>query len=91
MSHFDTSSHQLELVDRLYAAYCTRDIKNAWSLLAREFRYKSLPEHPELPEETKEEHFEMYGKKNCLMYRYGRRCLIRRDHLQVLGLTFTAI
>ena len=63
MSYFDTSSRQLELVDRFYAAYRARDIKTSWPLLAREFRYKSLPEHPEHPEETKEEHFETYGKK----------------------------
>ena len=62
MPYFDTSSRQLEFVDRCFAAYRTRDVKNAKPFMARDYRYKSLPETPDLPEMTKEQHLETYDK-----------------------------
>ena len=62
MPHFDTSSRQLELVDRFYAAYRTRDVKSSKPLMAKDYKYKTLPEIPDLPEMTKEQHFETYDK-----------------------------
>ena len=61
MPHFDASSCRLELLDRLYAAYRTLDIKNADPFMAKDSRFKAVPELPGLPEETKEQHFERYG------------------------------
>jgi ketosteroid isomerase-like protein len=63
MAYFDTSSPQLKAIDEFYAAYRTRDMQNVEPLLAKDYRYKSLPDRPDLPEMTKEEHIRLYAPK----------------------------
>jgi ketosteroid isomerase-like protein len=61
MAYLDTTSSQLKAIDEFFAAYRTRDIKNAEPLMAKDCKYKYLPDHPDLPEMTKEQHIQLYA------------------------------
>ena len=61
MPYFDTSSRQLEFIDRFYGAYRTRNVEHIRPFLAEDYIYKAFPETPELPEMTKEKHLEIHG------------------------------
>lgn len=61
MSHIDTTTPQLKLIDKTFDAYDTRDISNAAPFLSKNFTYRSFPKIAELPDQTKDEHIELFG------------------------------
>ena len=61
MALFDTTSSHLKALEEFWAAYRTRDMQIVEPLLAKDYRYKSLPDHPDLPEMTKEQHIQLYA------------------------------
>ena len=61
MTSIDDTTPQLNLVKRLFDAYCTRDINNVLLLLAKDYTFKTFPTIPDMPDETKASHLERYG------------------------------
>lgn len=61
MNHIDTTTPQLKAVERIFEAYRTCDLNNAHSVLSKNFTYRSFPKIAELPDQTKEEHIQLYG------------------------------
>ena len=59
-STINGSTPQLKLVDKLFEAYRTCDLKNTQPLLSNFFTFKTFPKVSDLPDEAKEEHFENY-------------------------------
>ena len=61
MSNFDATTPQLSVVKNLVDAYSTFDFKNIKPFLSKDFKFQTLPKVPELPDQTMEEHIEMYA------------------------------
>ena len=61
MTSIDDTTPQLNLVKRLFDAYCTRDINNVLPLLSKDYTFQTFPKIPDMPDETKASHLERYG------------------------------
>ena len=60
MSSFDATTPQLRVVKNLIDAYRV-DFKTIKPFLSKDFKFQTLPKDPELPDQTMEEHIEMYA------------------------------
>ena len=57
----DATTPQLQVIDGLFKAYRTRDMNNAGNFLSKDFTFRSFPKIASLPDQTKEEHLQMFG------------------------------
>lgn len=60
MTFIDATTPQLKLVDQMFEAYTTRDMKNVAPFFSKDFAYRSLPKIADLPDQTKEGHVEAF-------------------------------
>ena len=60
MTHFDTTSPQLKVIDQVFEAYRS-DLNKAASIYSKNFTYKAFPRAAELPFHSREEHIEALG------------------------------
>ena len=57
----DGSTPQLRLIDQVFVAYSTRDMNNVAPFLSEDFKFSSHPKMAEQPEQTKQNHIDLYG------------------------------
>ena len=57
----DGSTPQLRFMDRVFVAYTTCDMNNVAPFLSENFKFSSHPKMTELPEQTKQNHIDVYG------------------------------
>ena len=63
MTNIDPRTPQLTVVKGIFDGYCTLNTtKNVLPLLAKDFKAQNFPKNPELPDETREEHVEKWGR-----------------------------
>ena len=60
-NRINATTPQLEFMDRMFEAFCTRDANNIAPFLSRDFSYKSFPEISELSDQTKAEFVKTFG------------------------------
>ena len=58
MTYFDTTTPQLKVVDRLFAAYRSCDPQNLAPSLSKNYKFQSHPKTSDLHDQTGEEHIE---------------------------------
>jgi len=61
MANINATTPQLRVVKNLFDAYLTLDYKNSEQYVSKNFKFQTFPKTPDLPDETKEGHFERYG------------------------------
>ena len=87
MVNFDTP--QSKAVKRLLDAYSSLDMKNVEPLISKDYQYESLPESTDLPKQTKESHFKMWGGVFSSVKKYEVRNLTPENCLQARRLIST--
>ena len=60
MVNFDTP--QSKALKKLHDTYASLDLNNVAPLLSKDFQYELFPKTPDVPNQTKESHLEMWGK-----------------------------
>ena len=63
MINFDPSSPQLNLVKQWFESYISLDTDNTDPLLSKNFRYESFPKSSGIPDQSREEHLEIWGTR----------------------------
>ena len=61
VNNLNPTTPQLQVVDRLFAAYRTCDLNNAAQVMSKNYTYKPFPKAPGLADQTREEHIELFG------------------------------
>lgn len=61
MTYIDATTPQLELIDRVFQAYSTRDISNVAPFLSKNFVYTTFPKIADMPDQTMKNHIEVFG------------------------------
>lgn len=89
MVNIEATSPQLQLVKDLLEAYCDFDMEKVGELLSKDYKFKTLPKHPDHPDQTKEEHLESYGRKLSLMVQLDVRPRRRKSGFKTNGFMTT--
>ena len=67
VKNFNADTPQLEVVKNLLTSLTTLKVENIEPHVSKDFTFKTLPAHADLPDEPKEGFFKKYGQLLSLM------------------------
>ena len=79
MNNLEATTPQLKIIKDFFDAYVALDIKKSEPYMSRDFKFQTFPKIPDLPDETKGEHFERYGTLLSLVTKVGVRTQQRKS------------
>ena len=87
MAELNATTPQSRLFKEYHDANVARDTEKIGSLLAKNFRFKTFPSTPDLPDETKEGYIRKYGGMFTLLEKVEVRINERKPRLEFVRLT----
>ena len=87
MTHFDTTTPQLKAVDRLLEAYRSCDTENLAPSLSKNFTYRAFPKSTDVPDQTKEEHIQLFRPVFARLAKIDVRIRHKGTFFEILGYT----
>jgi hypothetical protein len=80
MANIPTTSPELKVVKNFFDAYISLDINNVEAHIAKDYKFETFPKIDHLPDESKKEHFERYGKLLTLIAKLEVRIHQYEEH-----------